>query len=85
MFERLMNYERIPQTMLVQQYRMHEVIMKWSSKALYEGKLVKHPSVKNRVIDELLPLGFKVPNQLISKFLGHAVALVDTSEAKLYE
>ena len=40
--------------MLVEQYRMNDNIMKWSSNALYSGKLIAHPDVKDRIVDELM-------------------------------
>ena len=41
-------------TMLVEQYRMNETIMKWSSEALYHNKLVAHPDVKDRLVDDIM-------------------------------
>ena len=40
-------------TMLVEQFRMHELIMNWSNHAMYEGKLGAHPSVQFRTILDL--------------------------------
>ena len=40
--------------MLVEQYRMNSAIMQWSSSTMYEGKLVAHSSVKDRVLGDLL-------------------------------
>ena len=42
------------QTMLVEQYRMNSVIMQWSSNQMYEGRLVAHASVSDRVLSDLL-------------------------------
>jgi superfamily I DNA and/or RNA helicase len=53
-FERVMKFREKTQTMLVEQYRMNDSIMNWSSNALYHGKLVAHPDVKDRVVDELM-------------------------------
>lgn len=36
--------------MLTVQYRMHELIMKWSSDQLYEGKLLAHSSVASHLL-----------------------------------
>jgi len=33
---------------------MNENIMDWSSQAMYEGRLVAHKDVKDRVVDDLL-------------------------------
>ena len=44
------------QTMLVEQYRMNSVIMQWSSNQMYEGRLVAHDSVSNRVLSDLLAI-----------------------------
>lgn len=41
-------------TMLVEQYRMNELIMNWSSNMLYHDRLVAHPSVAERQVDQLL-------------------------------
>lgn len=39
--------------MLVTQYRMHELIMRWSSDRLYAGKLVAHASVAAHLLRDL--------------------------------
>ncbi len=39
--------------MLTVQYRMHEAIMDWSSRALYDGKLTAHPSVRRHLLSDL--------------------------------
>ena len=39
---------------------MNENIMKWSSNALYSGKLVAHEHVKDRDVSELIKEGDKV-------------------------
>ena len=36
--------------MLTMQYRMHELIMKWSSDQLYDGKLKAHQSVAKHLL-----------------------------------
>jgi ATP-dependent RNA/DNA helicase IGHMBP2 len=38
-------YDEKVMRMLTTQYRMHQLIMQWSSDQLYEGKLLAHPSV----------------------------------------
>ena len=40
-------------TMLTIQYRMNELIMNWPSSALYENRLVAHPSVKDHLLSHL--------------------------------
>ena len=40
--------------MLVEQYRMNTAIMQWSSTQMYEGRLVAHQSVSERVLTDLL-------------------------------
>jgi len=42
-------------TLLVEQYRMNEIIMRWSSDALYQGKLKAHPSVAFRLLTDYIP------------------------------
>ena len=34
---------------------MNSLIMQWSSSQMYEGRLVAHASVSNRVLGDLLP------------------------------
>ena len=40
--------------MLVEQYRMNQAIMAWSSDALYEGRLVAHPTVRDHTVIDLI-------------------------------
>lgn len=40
-------------TMLVEQYRMHHLIMQWSSDAMYESCLVAHASVAHHTAIDL--------------------------------
>ena len=57
LFERVMNFptaERFA-TMLVEQYRMNELIMQWSSSQMYNNRLVAHSGVANRFIDDIVP------------------------------
>jgi superfamily I DNA and/or RNA helicase len=58
LFERAI--ERTPEagTLLTVQYRMHEKIMAFPSKQLYEGRLVAHESNRERTIAGLEPLVF---------------------------
>ena len=39
--------------MLRVQYRMHADIMRWSSEALYKGRLVAHESVEKHLLKDL--------------------------------
>ena len=39
--------------MLTVQYRMHNDIMKWSSEAMYKGRLTAHPLVKGHLLKDL--------------------------------
>ena len=53
LFERLMfaydkSNDRCRSKMLEIQYRMHKDISNWASKAMYNGKLISHESVKDR-------------------------------------
>ena len=54
LFERLqgLHGERISH-MLTVQYRMNSAIMRWSSDALYAGRLTAHPSVADHTLLDL--------------------------------
>eukprot|EP01027_Heterolobosea_sp_BB2_P010775 GEZU01015771.1.p1 GENE.GEZU01015771.1~~GEZU01015771.1.p1 ORF type:complete len:457 (-),score=170.22 GEZU01015771.1:61-1431(-) len=56
LFERLYNKYKKDNNihrMLTVQYRMNELIMRWSSDEFYEGKLVAHDSVKDHLLSDL--------------------------------
>uniref|UniRef100_A0A7N0VDF1 DNA helicase n=1 Tax=Kalanchoe fedtschenkoi TaxID=63787 RepID=A0A7N0VDF1_KALFE len=54
LFERLANlYGDEITSMLTVQYRMHELIMNWSSKELYSNKIVAHPSVAAHTLSDI--------------------------------
>ncbi|KAL3798381.1 hypothetical protein HJC23_005034 [Cyclotella cryptica] len=58
LFERLMKANKDETTntcsrMLEVQYRMHEDIANWASKAMYDGKLISHESVRHRKLSSL--------------------------------
>ncbi|OVA19410.1 AAA+ ATPase domain [Macleaya cordata] len=54
LFERLADlYGDDAMAMLTVQYRMHELIMEWSSKELYESKIKAHPSVAGHMLYDL--------------------------------
>jgi len=33
---------------------MNEMIMEWSSQAMYDGKLIAHEDVKDRLVDDIM-------------------------------
>ncbi|XP_015866144.2 uncharacterized protein LOC107403746 [Ziziphus jujuba] len=54
LFERLADmYGEEVMSMLTVQYRMHELIMDWSSKELYNSKIKAHPSVAAHMLSDL--------------------------------
>lgn len=54
LFERLADlYGDEVMSMLTVQYRMHELIMNWSSKELYNSKITAHPSVAAHMLSDL--------------------------------
>ena len=54
LFERMHDrYAEKAARMLTVQYRMHESIMRWSSDALYEGRLTAHRSVESHLLSDL--------------------------------
>ncbi|KAM7264647.1 hypothetical protein ACFE04_002330 [Oxalis oulophora] len=54
LFERLADlYGDDAMSMLTVQYRMHELIMEWSSKELYSSKIKAHPSVAAHMLFDL--------------------------------
>ncbi|KAJ4835089.1 hypothetical protein Tsubulata_049077 [Turnera subulata] len=54
LFERLSDlYGDAVTSMLTVQYRMHELIMNWSSKELYHSKIKAHPSVASHMLFDL--------------------------------
>ena len=54
LFERVMNMPGTVSTMLNEQYRMNQLIMNWSSSAMYQGELKAHPSVSDRIMTDLV-------------------------------
>ena len=94
LFERLMtayesNDSRAPgYSMLKVQYRMHRDISDWASKAMYNGQLVSHESVRDRKLSDLPQIvndkdhdADKTDTALNSTTL----LLVDTTGCDLYE
>lgn len=53
LFDRLMNYDKSITRLLDIQYRMNYQIMKWSSDALYDGKLFADDSVRSHLLCDL--------------------------------
>ncbi|XP_020093137.1 DNA-binding protein SMUBP-2 isoform X2 [Ananas comosus] len=54
LFERLVGlYGEEIMSMLTVQYRMHDLIMRWSSKELYNDKIIAHPSVSGHKLYDL--------------------------------
>ncbi|XP_077254199.1 DNA-binding protein isoform X2 [Tasmannia lanceolata] len=54
LFERIATlYGEEVMSMLTVQYRMHELIMNWSSKELYDSKIKAHPSVAGHMLYDL--------------------------------
>lgn len=97
LFERLMiAYEKIDggnrSKMLEVQYRMHQDISNWASKAMYSGKLVSHDSVKNRKL-VTLPLVADTINAKVSdvkkvetdSLENVTLLLIDTAGCDMYE
>ena len=70
--------------MLVEQYRMNDSIMNWSSNALYHGKLVAHPDVKDRVVDELMSKQ-KLEEQVDSELISQPLVIIDTAGSLMSE
>lgn len=97
LFQRLMiAYEKIDggnrSKMLEVQYRMHQDISNWASKAMYSGKLVSHDSVKNRKL-VTLPLVADAINAKVSdvkkvetdSLENVTLLLIDTAGCDMYE
>ncbi|WJZ85653.1 hypothetical protein VitviT2T_005174 [Vitis vinifera] len=54
LFERLADLcGDVVMSILTVQYRMHELIMNWSSKELYNSKITAHPSVVAHMLSDL--------------------------------
>jgi superfamily I DNA and/or RNA helicase len=68
--------------MLVEQYRMNQVIMAWSSQQMYENRLVAHGSVRNHVINDLLE---ESKDQTTELDCANPLLFIDTAGALMYE
>lgn len=64
--------------MLTVQYRMHERIMEWSSRELYEGRVRPHSSVRTHLLADL-------PHVASTDETGLPVILIDTAGCDLEE
>lgn len=64
--------------MLTTQYRMHQLIMQWSSDQLYEGKLTAHSSVATHLLRDIE----KVEE---TEETSEPLLLIDTAGCQLYE
>jgi predicted DNA helicase len=79
LFERLMSRQLVPSTMLRVQYRMHETIMDFPNRLLYDGALIAHPSVARRT----LPVKGRPGSPLLAPELP--VVFADTSDLEAAE
>ena len=66
--------------MLQVQYRMHESISNWASKAMYHGELQTHASVQSRTLLELT--GQSGSDEQVSNV---ALMMIDTAGCHMYE
>ena len=64
--------------MLNIQYRMNEVIMNWSSSAMYHGELKASESVKDRLMIDLC-------EGSTAELVNHPLLFIDTAGALMYE
>lgn len=91
LFDRLMDmYGQDVSRMLTIQYRMHELIMNFSSKELYDGKLSAHDSVKNHKLIDLMLSNDWISKDAISEkdtlnIVNKNLVLVDTAGLQFYE
>ncbi|KAI8970962.1 P-loop containing nucleoside triphosphate hydrolase protein [Pilobolus umbonatus] len=77
LFDRLLlMYGNKIKSMLVVQYRMHEKIMEFSSKELYDNKLIAHDSVAHHLLSDL-------SNVTHSDNTDTPIVLIDTSDTGL--
>jgi len=59
---------------------MNEGIMRWSSDAMYGGKLIAHQSVKDRVVDDIAS-----QKNGGSELLGQPLLIIDTAGSLMHE
>jgi superfamily I DNA and/or RNA helicase len=79
LFHRLVDlYGTAIQYILTLQYRMNSLIMDWSSKEFYQGKLVAHPSVAcHRLLD--------LPKVMDNEYTQSVLYFIDTAGCHCYE
>ena len=63
---------------------MNDSIMNWTSNALYHGKLVAHPDVKDRVVDELISKQ-NIEEQVDSELIVQPLVIIDTAGSLMNE
>ena len=73
-----MNFETKVSTMLNEQYRMNELIMNWSSNAMYNGELKANENVKHRVMNDLY-------NANGEELIKTPLLYIDTAGALVFE
>ncbi|XP_039115419.1 DNA-binding protein SMUBP-2 isoform X1 [Dioscorea cayenensis subsp. rotundata] len=79
LFERLADlYGEAVTSMLTVQYRMHELIMNWSSKELYDSKIEAHSSVARHVL-------YDIEGVQRSSSTESALLLIDTAGCDMEE
>ncbi|XP_063685644.1 DNA-binding protein SMUBP-2-like [Bolinopsis microptera] len=81
LMERILNTIKCPDevcTSLTEQYRMNELIMRWSSEEMYAGKLTAHSSVSSHVLS-----GLKEVES--TEITTHPLCFVDTAGSGLFE
>lgn len=79
LFERVMNFKGTKiTTMLDEQYRMNEKIMRWSNQAMYHGNLKAHEDVKDRLMIDLY-------KQNTEEIMSNPLLLIDTAGSLMYE
>ncbi len=90
MFERIMKYNKVAR-MLQIQYRMHEDIADWASKAMYHGRLISHETVKSRKLYDLANLPkvespkLESADSLVSITRDATLLLIDTAGSEMFE
>lgn len=87
LFERIMQENVHVSRMLRIQYRMHESISDWSSKFVYDGKLLSHDSVRLRKLSHLPSfIQTSTNDDSILSISGNAtLLLIDTAGNELFE
>ncbi|XP_048774514.1 DNA-binding protein SMUBP-2-like [Ostrea edulis] len=79
LMERVLDlYDGKVMRMLTTQYRMHQLIMQWSSERLYEGKLIAHSSVAGHLLRD-------IGNVEEDEETSEPLLLIDTAGCQLFE